>query len=70
MMKLLLFTTLVSASSALNFMDVVAEEWNTFKTAHRKSYESPMEEKFRMRTIEGILCKSKSVYRIEEKFSR
>lgn len=49
MMKLLLYTTLVSASSALNFMEVVKEEWNTFKAAHGKSYQSQMEEKYRMK---------------------
>ena len=48
-MKLLLFTTMVSASSALSFMEVVAEEWNTFKAAHKKSYKTPMEEKHRMK---------------------
>ena len=49
-MKLLLFAIMaVSASSALNFRDVVVEEWNTFKAVHGKSYEGPNEEKFRMK---------------------
>ena len=49
-MKLLLFAILaVSVSSALNFGDVIVEEWNTFKAAHGKSYKGPTEEKFRMK---------------------
>ena len=49
MKQLLLLAALVAATSALNFMDVVVEEWNTFKVAHGKSYKTPAEEKFRMK---------------------
>ena len=52
-MKLLLFAlalTAISAASALSFMDVLVEEWNTFKAAHGKAYSGgPVEEKFRMK---------------------
>ena len=51
MKQLLVLAALVAATSALNFMDVVVEEWNTFKVAHGKSYKTPAEEKFRMKVF-------------------
>jgi len=40
---------LVSVASANPFMDLVMQEWSTFKSTHRKLYEDPLEDKFRMK---------------------
>jgi len=50
-MKLLLFCLLglVSAAQAVSFFQLVLEEWETFKILHRKDYDSPTEEKFRLK---------------------
>ncbi|KOB68904.1 Cathepsin L-like protease [Operophtera brumata] len=39
----------VAAASAASFMDVLKEEWNTFKMEHKKKYESDIEDRFRMK---------------------
>ncbi|XP_066994144.2 cathepsin L [Anabrus simplex] len=49
MKVLAVFCTLLVATQAISFFDLVLEEWNTFKLQHRKKYTSPTEEKFRMK---------------------
>ncbi|XP_028133575.1 cathepsin L [Diabrotica virgifera virgifera] len=46
---LLLFVAFFVGCQAISFVDLVQEEWTAFKMTHRKSYESPTEEKFRMK---------------------
>uniref|UniRef100_A0A8D8TQT2 Cathepsin L n=1 Tax=Cacopsylla melanoneura TaxID=428564 RepID=A0A8D8TQT2_9HEMI len=49
-MKLLFFLPLVLTVVAANkFEELVKEEWNTFKLKHSKSYESDIEESFRLK---------------------
>jgi len=40
---------LVSVSQAVSFVEVVMEEWNTFKLQHGKTYDTKMDDKFRMK---------------------
>lgn len=39
----------IAAASAVSFLDIVKEEWHTFKLTHNKAYKSDTEEKFRMK---------------------
>lgn len=45
----LALTLMVGAASAISFFDVVNEEWEAWKLKHGKSYETPVDEKFRMK---------------------
>ncbi|XP_039755080.1 cathepsin L [Pararge aegeria] len=49
MKSLLVISLVVAAASAVNFLDLIREEWNTFKLEHEKTYESETEERFRMK---------------------
>lgn len=40
---------ILGAAQAVSFFNLVTEEWNTFKVAHKKSYDSKVEESFRMK---------------------
>jgi len=51
-MKLLilaLFGLMIAESYAISFFEVVVEEWEGWKTVHQKNYDTPEEEKFRMK---------------------
>jgi len=48
-LPLLCLLALVSATQAVSFFELVVEEWDTFKLTHRKNYDDPMEDKFRMK---------------------
>jgi len=39
----------IAAISAVSFVDLVVEEWKTFKVEHKKGYGSEIEEKFRLK---------------------
>jgi len=39
----------ISAANAVSFFELVVEEWETWKIIHDKTYESPTEEKFRLK---------------------
>ncbi|XP_026319315.1 cathepsin L [Hyposmocoma kahamanoa] len=41
--------TLVAAAQAVSFFDLVREEWQAFKMEHNKTYESELEDKFRLK---------------------
>ena len=49
MRVLLCLAVLVSAASAISFFELVVEEWETWKQVHAKAYETPTEEKFRLK---------------------
>jgi cathepsin L len=44
-----LLVAVVTVSQAVSLIDLVMEEWKTFKIQHRKGYGSDIEEKFRMK---------------------
>ncbi|XP_063241721.1 cathepsin L-like [Bacillus rossius redtenbacheri] len=46
---ILILSCLAIACEAVSFMDLIMEEWNTFKLEHQKEYENAVEEKFRMK---------------------
>jgi cathepsin L len=48
-MRVLLLLLGLSAVKAVSFFELVVEEWETWKLSHAKSYDSPTEEKFRMK---------------------
>jgi cathepsin L len=48
-MRVLFFLLAVSAVRAISFFELVVEEWETWKLTHEKAYQSPTEEKFRMK---------------------
>ncbi|KAK0176430.1 hypothetical protein PV328_000563 [Microctonus aethiopoides] len=45
----IVFLAVIAFAQAISFVDLVLEEWTTFKLQHKKTYESPTEEKFRMK---------------------
>lgn len=49
MRVLLLLLGVLSAVQAISFFELVVEEWETWKQTHQRRYESPTEEKFRMK---------------------
>jgi len=49
MKVLILFATLIAVNDAVSFFNLVADEWELFKTHHGKKYDSDVEEKFRMK---------------------
>merc|ERR1712241_535878 len=46
---LALFGLMIAESYAISFFEVVVEEWEGWKTVHQKNYDTPEEEKFRMK---------------------
>lgn len=46
-MKLLLILGFIAAASAISFMEVSKEEWNSFKAKHNKKYNDESEERLR-----------------------
>nr|XP_033338546.1 cathepsin L isoform X2 [Megalopta genalis] len=46
---LLLIVAVIAAAQAVSFYEVVKEEWTSFKLEHSKTYNSEIEEKFRMK---------------------
>lgn len=40
---------LLALANAVSFVDIVKEEWRTYKLSHSKKYDSEVEEKFRMK---------------------
>ena len=49
MMKILVLLSLVSAAIAASQLEVIREEWESWKIFHRKNYSSPVEDSFRMK---------------------
>ncbi|XP_055853685.1 cathepsin L [Episyrphus balteatus] len=49
MRVLMVLVGIIAAASAVSFVDIVKEEWQTFKLSHSKKYKSDVEEKFRMK---------------------
>merc|ERR1712180_466449 len=49
LLPVLLLCGLLSAAGAVSFFELVVEEWETWKLTHDKAYDSPTEEKFRMK---------------------
>jgi len=45
----ILLAALCSVAQAVSFFDLVAEQWGSFKLAHKKKYASETEERFRMK---------------------
>lgn len=48
-MKAFIFPLLLTAVAAVSFEELVKQEWKTFKLQHGKSYESDIEENFRLK---------------------
>lgn len=48
-LSLLCLIGLLSMTQAVSFFELVLEEWDTYKLTHSKAYQSPMEDKFRMK---------------------
>lgn len=46
---IVLLLAVITVSQAVSFLDLVMEEWKTFKVQHKKGYGSEIEEKFRMK---------------------
>ncbi|XP_055906563.1 cathepsin L [Eupeodes corollae] len=49
MRVLIALVGLIAATSAVSFVDIVKEEWQTFKLSHSKKYNTDVEEKFRLK---------------------
>jgi len=48
-LTLMMMCLLAAAAEAVSFLELVQQEWNTFKLTHRKSYDDPTEEQFRLK---------------------
>lgn len=49
MQVLIVWIGFFAVTNAITFVDVVKEEWKTFKLSHSKNYDNDVEEKFRMK---------------------
>lgn len=51
LLALALFGLVIAETYAVSFFEVVVEEWELWKSVHQKAYNSPEEEKFRMKVF-------------------
>jgi len=49
LLSLALFGLVIAQTYAVNFFEVVVEEWELWKSVHQKTYANAEEEKFRMK---------------------